>query len=279
MYFSLDRGGFRIQRILRKLRKVEVATIFYTLLFFVTFWFASLTRRGLRIQQIQRKWRKLGAATIFRISRFISASFLSSLTRRGLRIQLIPWKVRKKVPFPRFTIFPYVFITCQNGRCKTHCIYSASWRRSITRIESRNRINISTVIEELEPTWELVHIYLASARSIIEYAAPAWSFPSTGYLIAQLEAIQRRVLRIIFPCFEYADALKMANIPTIEQRLTISMSYFKQMKSNEHKLNHLFPQHYQNQYSTRSQTKGIVAVPQARTKRAANSFIIKASRH
>ena len=95
-----------------------------------------------------------------------------------------------------------------------------------------------------------------------------------------LEAIQRRVLTIIFPCFKHADALKMANIPTIEQRLhTISMSYFKQMKSNEHKLNHLFPQHYQNQYNTRSQAKGIVAVPPARTKRAANSFIIKASRH
>ena len=72
----------------------------------------------------------------------------------------------------------------------------------------------------------------------------------------------------------------MANIPTIEQRLhTISMSYFEQMESNEHKLNHLFPQHYQNQYSTRSQAKGIVAVPPARTKKAANSFIIKASRH
>ena len=72
----------------------------------------------------------------------------------------------------------------------------------------------------------------------------------------------------------------MANIPTIEQRLhTISMSYFKQIKINEHKLNHLFPQHYQNQYSTRSETKGIVAIPQARTKRAGNSFIIKASKH
>ena len=58
---------------------------------------------------------------------------------------------------------------------------------------------------------ELVHIYFASIRSIIEYAAPAWFFPSKGYLIAQLEAIQRRVLRIIFPCFKYADALKMAN--------------------------------------------------------------------
>ena len=66
----------------------------------------------------------------------------------------------------------------------------------------------------------------------------------------------------------------MANITTIEQRLhTISMSYFKQKKSNEHKLNHLFRQHYQTKYSTRSQAKGIVAVPPGRTKRAANSFI------
>ena len=127
---------------------------------------------------------------------------------------------------------------------------------------------------------ELVHIYLASIRSIIEYAVPAWFFPSTEYLIAQRQAIQRRVLIIIFPCFKYADALKMANIPTIEQRLhTISMSFFNQMKSNEHKLNHLFPQHYKNQYSTRSQAKGIVAVPPVGTKRAVNSFIIKASRH
>ena len=49
---------------------------------------------------------------------------------------------------------------------------------------------------------ELVHIYLASIRSIIEYAAPAWFFPSNGYLIDQLEAIKRRVLRIIFPRFK-----------------------------------------------------------------------------
>ena len=127
---------------------------------------------------------------------------------------------------------------------------------------------------------ELFHIYLASIRSVIEYAAPAWFFPSTGYLIAQLEEMQRGLLRIIFPCFKYADALKMANIPTTEQQLhTISMSYFKEMKCNEHKLNHLFPPPYQNQYSTRSQAKGIVAVPPARTKKAANSFIIKASRH
>ena len=36
---------------------------------------------------------------------------------------------------------------------------------------------------------EFVHIYLASIRSIIELAVPAWFFPSTGYLIAQRQAI------------------------------------------------------------------------------------------
>ena len=67
----------------------------------------------------------------------------------------------------------------------------------------------------------------------------------------------------------------MANIPTIKQRLhTISMSYFKQMKNNEYKLNHLFPQHYQNQNGTQSQAKGIVALPPAYTKRAANALIL-----
>ena len=43
---------------------------------------------------------------------------LFSLTREGLRIQPIPQKVPKNVPFPQFPIFPYVFITQKNHRCK-----------------------------------------------------------------------------------------------------------------------------------------------------------------
>ena len=54
-------------------------------------------------------------------SRFLVTSSLLSLTREGFRIQLIPRKVQKIVPIPHFDIFPYVFITWQNGRCKTHC--------------------------------------------------------------------------------------------------------------------------------------------------------------
>ena len=46
---------------------------------------------------------------------------------------------------------------------------------------------------------ELVHIYVASIRSVIEYAAPVWFFPVPAYLIGQLEAIQRRGLKIILP--------------------------------------------------------------------------------
>ena len=126
---------------------------------------------------------------------------------------------------------------------------------------------------------ELVHIYVASIRSVIEYAAPVWFFSAPAYLIDQLEAIKRRVLKIILPEYKYSDALHTASIPTVHARLqTISMNYFKGMANKNHKLHHLFPKLYCNSYSTRSQVIGTLSIPSSRTKRAANSFIIKASR-
>ena len=72
--------------------------------FFLPFLFFSLTRRRFRIQQILWKYWKVVVATIFR-------TLLFSLTRESFRIKLISRKVRKIVPFPHFTIFPYLFIT------------------------------------------------------------------------------------------------------------------------------------------------------------------------
>lgn len=164
-----------------------------------------------------------------------------------------------------------------------HITNNLTWNEhinTVTKKAAKRIYSIRLLKRAGVATNDLVHIYITSIRSIIEYAAPAWFFPCTGYLIDQLEAIQRRVLRTIFPYCKYSDALRMANIPTIEHRLhTISMSYFKQMEKKDHKLNHLFPQRYQNQYSTRSQASGTVKVPSTRTNRAANSFIIKASRN
>ena len=107
---------------------------------------------------------------------------------------------------------------------------------------------------------ERFHIYVASIRSVIEYAAPVWFFSAPAYLIGQLEAIQRRVLKIILPEYKYSDALHTASIPTVHARLqSISMNYFKGMANKKHKLHHLFPKLYCNSYSTRSQVIGTLS--------------------
>ena len=163
-------------------RKNRAATIFRTLRFSVTSLYFSLnwripnSRNSAKIEE-RRDYNDFLHFTIFRyflvcltyqtwppnstnsakmaknrgcndFSHFtISQYFFHFLTyQTGLPNSTNSLKSSKKVPFARFTIFPYVFITWQNGRCKTHCTYITSWRRSVTRIESRNLSNISTVI-------------------------------------------------------------------------------------------------------------------------------------
>ena len=53
---------------------------------------------------------------------------------------------------------------------------------------------------------DLVGIYCALIRSVLEYAAPVWSGLPV-YLSDVLEAVQRRAMRIIFPHADYNTAL------------------------------------------------------------------------
>ena len=120
LFFSLIRRGFKIQQILRKLRKLGAATICRILRFFVTFFaFLILTWRRFRIQQILRKLREIVVATICRTLRFFVTSLLLLISRRGLPISTKPSKSAKNRS-PLYYISLYIFITSQKGRCKTH---------------------------------------------------------------------------------------------------------------------------------------------------------------
>ena len=59
---------------------------------------------------------------------------------------------------------------------------------------------------------DLVGIYCALIRSVLEYAAPVWS-GLPAYLSNVLEVVQRRAMRIIFPHADYNTALCSAWIP------------------------------------------------------------------
>ena len=58
---------------------------------------------------------------------------------------------------------------------------------------------------------DLVGIYCALIRSVLEYAAPVW-LGLPVYLSDVLEAVQRRAMRIIFPHAGYNTGLSSAGL-------------------------------------------------------------------
>lgn len=64
---------------------------------------------------------------------------------------------------------------------------------------------------------DLVGIYRALIRSVLEYAAPVWSGLPV-YLSEVLEAVQRRAMRIIYPYADYNTALCNAGLGSLADR-------------------------------------------------------------
>ena len=64
---------------------------------------------------------------------------------------------------------------------------------------------------------QLILVYCSIIRSVLEYASPAWA-GLTQYLSDQIESIQKRALKIIFPSLCYEDALKKSGLILLRQR-------------------------------------------------------------
>ena len=64
---------------------------------------------------------------------------------------------------------------------------------------------------------QLILVYCSIIRSVLEYASPAWA-GLTQYLSDQIESIQKRALKIIFPSLCYEDALKKSGLILLCQR-------------------------------------------------------------
>ena len=66
---------------------------------------------------------------------------------------------------------------------------------------------------------DLVQFYCSVIRSVLEYACQLFRHSLPGYLSDNMERIQRRAMRVIFPDCEYRDALiASAHIPTLYER-------------------------------------------------------------
>ena len=89
---------------------------------------------------------------------------------------------------------------------------------------------------------DLVAIYTAIIRPTLEYACPVWSTGLGKTLIKNIESIQRRALKIIYPNLSYADAMSTAKLCSLEDRRDqLCKRFFNKMKDNDNKLHHLLP--------------------------------------
>ena len=119
---------------------------------------------------------------------------------------------------------------------------------------------------------DLVRMYVSVIRLVVEYACPVWHTNLPKHLSNNIEIIQKRCLKNIFPGFTYDDILQMVNIPTLhDRRNEICKACFGRMRRGDHKLNKLLPDTRMVSYALRSFNE--LPVPMANTDRYINSLI------
>ena len=112
-----------------------------------------------------------------------------------------------------------------------------SWKSHIEAITSKATLRLY-FLKQLRragvPQVQLLHFYTGVIRPVLEYAAPVWNHLLTKTQIDQLEAIQRRALRIIYSYtndMPYINALYCAAIPSLaDRREQLSCKFFKSVQ-------------------------------------------------
>ena len=102
----------------------------------------------------------------------------------------------------------------------------------------------------------MVNIYVSVVRPVLEYACPVWPTNLPKYLSDNIEMIQKRPLKSIFPNKGYDDIMYDLGMCTLhERRNVICEQYFKKMQGNSHKLHHLLPEKKCIHYDMRRENK------------------------
>ena len=121
-------------------------------------------------------------------------------------------------------------------------------------------------------TKDILSFYTICIRPIAEYASPVFHNSLTKYLSEELERLQKRAMKIIFPCRDYNDALSLAGLSTLyERRQVQTTKLFKDIKINkEHKLHKFLPNLNNSRHNLRK--KRTFDVPHFKTNRLKNNF-------
>ena len=83
------------------------------------------------------------------------------------------------------------------------------------------------------PANDLITVFCAFIRPVLEYASPVWHFSLPQFLADQIESIQKRVLKIAFPQSSYAASLRNVGLLTLYQRRENEcLSFYKNIQQH-----------------------------------------------
>ena len=137
---------------------------------------------------------------------------------------------------PLETVSPYKVL----GLCDT-----LRWNNNTNDIsKASKKLHILRVLKRAGvPPVDLVTIYSTLVCSVLEYSSVVWATCLPRFLIDQLEAIQKRALRIVYPDLHYQQALMQANITSLEDRRAhLCLKVWHNIKNNPaYQLHRLLP--------------------------------------
>ena len=124
---------------------------------------------------------------------------------------------------------------------------------------------------------DLVLFYCSVIRSVLDYSCQLFHHSLPKYLSDEMERIQKRAMRTVYPDLKYKDALEVADIPTLyTRRETLSRNLFKDIiDKHDHKLVNILPPRSYQKISLRKNS--LFHTPVCRTERFKNSFIMRQS--
>ena len=145
----------------------------------------------------------------------------------------------------------------------TEITHKASKRLYLLRILKRAGVDVIS----------LVQFYCTCIRSTLEYACQTFHSNLPEYLSNQIERIQKRALRMLYPEERYGDALKLTGLQSLaDRRDRLSRELFNSVSiNNNHKLADLLPPLNPNNINLRSTSK--YDLPVLKTNRFKDSFI------
>jgi hypothetical protein len=118
-----------------------------------------------------------------------------------------------------------------------------------------------------------VIVYCSLIRSVLEYACAVWHSGLTVSQSNEIERVQKRCLRIIFPDLLYSEALAIARLDRLDKRRDdITRETFALIKQPTNVLHYILNDRYKRQSVANIRSVYSFLLPIAKTHRYLNSF-------